>query len=179
MAFRKVNPVFSVSFAAGLLLVFGLGITVFVSQQQQDLRSSAAAPGDFVAGGALPTSLNNAGPYVINVPVIKGARYKIVISGWYRYQKDANYNSVTDAQWDDWLQNKDGCFCRRVNKVQFNGVSPEASNAYDPAARQNHEYIYFWTADSSNLEMYIADTHYHDNVGNLTYAVYLDSVSTP
>lgn len=128
------------------------------------------ATSTLISQGTLPSSLNNTGPYKVYVNGLTvGAQYRIVVSGTYYY--NVTLGSLTDAQWDDWQQGSPNCFCRRINKVVFNNVASDAfdyQSAYNPA----HEYTYYWTADSTQLEMYIPDTYWTDNSGSFSYRMY-------
>ncbi len=191
MVLSKFSSGTTLSLAGVVLLVGGLGISILAAGQQQDNRSKASGPaiGAQIASGTL--NLNDgsgAGNPGVQAPathiggLTPGVTYKIVASGYWRYQKNVNWNSLTDLQFDDWLQGNDGCFCHPVSdgaggRLDFNGAHALSSDPYNGS----HTYTYYWTADRDYLDIFVWDTHYHDNVSiqPVTFVMTVHSVPLP
>ena len=175
MAFYKFRR-FILPGLAVVLLVGGLVGAVSQSQQKQENRSHASgfAPGDLVQGNTTLPSSNAArnGPQPVIVSGLQpGATYNIIVGGHYQYQMYTN-TSETDAQWDDWQQPVHNCFCRRVNKVDFNGSALSASD-FQSSSNPNHEYTFPWIAPANGtLQIEITDTVWSDNSGPLYFRIY-------
>jgi hypothetical protein len=192
MALPKLFSASSLSVAGVVLLVGGLGIAIFASQQQQDNRSKASGPqpGDFVGSGVLQTTSGNTvnpgspGP-AVTLPATPGVTYKIQISGTYQYQYTRTTGTSagrwTDVEWDDWQQSgNNGCYCRRIgrSKIDINDTQVQSIDYHD-ASNPNHVYTYRWTANTDFIKLQVWDTHYHDNSGTLSYSVVVESVPPP
>ncbi len=132
-----------------------------------DITINAITP---IATGTLP-SQNNGGPAIVTVSGLSiGTQYRIMTTGVYNYGP-----GIIDAQWSDY-QHTYGCFCLYGQHVNFNGTYLAAINGqtvYDP----NHQYIFLWTADTTQLQMYLGDSVYSDNSGYLTYQIFDNSQS--
>jgi hypothetical protein len=97
-------------------------------------------------------------------------QYRIVISGYVSYAP--NSSLLVDAQWNDYLASL-GCFCQRLNVINFNGIALSAQNGqtvYDP----NHSYNFLWFADTTELQLSNGDSLYSDNYGDFTYQIFED-----
>jgi hypothetical protein len=125
-----------------------------------------------IAKGILPSRNGNGPAYVtVPVPVVMGKRYRVTIFGF----ANLNATTQTDAQWNTYRQTP-GCFCEYYRRVIFNGVGLAAQNGQS-ARDPDHTYLFLWTANSSQLQMYFWDNYYADNSGSLTYEITEDTFS--
>ena len=125
-----------------------------------------------IAQGILPSQLNGGRATVTVSGLTIGVQYRVIIAGVISYGP-----GILDAQWSDY-QRTYGCFCRYGAAIYFNDINPAAINGqtvYDP----NHEYIYLWVANSTQLQLYFGDNPYWDNSGNFTYTIYDNAYFPP
>jgi len=134
-------------------------------------------PAGPISQGALPSHLD-AGPakvYVNNL--ILGAQYRIVVSGTFLFSNITSPILTSDAQWND-IGSTPLCYCLQTDSIFWNGN--RFLRAQDGGAvKPDHTYTFLWTADSTQLEMYIGDSKYTDNSGALNYAMYLKALPSP
>src|SRR6185369_994426 len=184
MAFYKFGR-FVLPGLALMLLVGGLGASVFVSQQKQENRSHAAElkPGDLVQGGITLYAHSGSGPAPVTVNgLIPGATYNIRVSGHYMLDKDANNLLNIDAMWGDVSPTvARQCYCVEENTVSFNGWRGSMRALMDAPTttfHTNHVYMFshYPIEGANSLTMQINDSNYADNDGYLTVDIYLDSL---
>ncbi len=121
-----------------------------------------------VAQGTLPAQ-SNGGPAIVTVSgLTPGTAYRIIVRGLWTYA--GAYGAIADAQWTSYSC-APNVLCYYARQVLFNGVPLAAQNGQD-VVDPNHEYTYLWTADGSQLQMYIVDSTYSDNSGALTFEMF-------
>lgn len=123
-----------------------------------------------IAQGILPSQDNGIRATVTVPNLTIGNQYRIIISGYISYGP-----GILDAQWFD-FERPYGCFCRYLQHIYFNDTALAAINGQD-VFDPGHEYTFLWTADTTQLQIYLGDSYYPDNSGDFNYQVFDQSQS--